>query len=366
MAKISGINTKLSGQIGEYLFRQTKYGTIVSEAPVRRDTPQRTESQMYIRTQWVNLAAVYRQFNKTLKKAFERLGNSMSVYNAFVQANINVVKVFITKKIKLNGGSALAPYMITRGTLPSIAYEKNGSNVLVTDIRLGDLVINAETMIGELAETVIALNDDFKQGDQITFFYGVQTIDSVTGTPRAKISGAKVVLDVSDSTPLWDVTGDMGFTSVGGFLGMAQAITNGAAAWVHSRDLDGAELRVGTQNLYVDSTVLASYQGASAMANSAQSYGGINSERVFLQPTVGVLSVGSAMNGEDYTNINSGGSASGNGNVNDNPNDNTGGTGGNPSTGSGTGTGGNTGGNTGGGDNGGGNSGGSGNEGYTD
>ena len=30
------------------------------------------------------------QFNKTLKKAYEGLGNTMSVYNAFVQANINV------------------------------------------------------------------------------------------------------------------------------------------------------------------------------------------------------------------------------------------------------------------------------------
>ena len=94
MAKISGINTNLRGQIGDYLFRKTKYGTIVSEAPSKRTTPVRTESQMYIRTQWVNLGAVYRQFNKTLKKAYEGLGNTMSVYNAFVQANINMVKVF--------------------------------------------------------------------------------------------------------------------------------------------------------------------------------------------------------------------------------------------------------------------------------
>ena len=104
MAKISGINTNLRGQIGDYLFRKTKYGTIVSEAPSRKETPVRTESQMYIRTQWVNLGAVYRQFNKTLKKAYEGLGNTMSVYNAFVQANINVVKVFITKQVKANGG----------------------------------------------------------------------------------------------------------------------------------------------------------------------------------------------------------------------------------------------------------------------
>lgn len=63
MAKISGINTNLRGQIGGYLFRKTKYGTVVSEAPTKRTTPVRTENQIYIRTQWVNLGAVYRQLS---------------------------------------------------------------------------------------------------------------------------------------------------------------------------------------------------------------------------------------------------------------------------------------------------------------
>lgn len=61
----------------------------------------------------------------------------MSVYNAFVQANINVVKVFITKRLKANGGSVLAPYQITRGTLPSIRYVKGEGERLVTNLSLG-------------------------------------------------------------------------------------------------------------------------------------------------------------------------------------------------------------------------------------
>lgn len=67
MAKISGINTKISGQVGEYLFRQTKYGTIVSEAPVRSSSPRRSQLQMNTRTQWANLGAIYRQFDDMLK-----------------------------------------------------------------------------------------------------------------------------------------------------------------------------------------------------------------------------------------------------------------------------------------------------------
>ena len=289
MAKISGINTNLRGQIGDYLFRKTKYGTIVSEAPSRKATPQRTEGQMYVRTQWVNLGAVYRQFNKTLKKSYEGLGNTMSTYNAFVQANINVVKVFITKKVRSNGGSVLAPYQISRGTLPSIAYEKGAGDVLVTNLSLGSLVIDAETVVGELAEAIVANNAEWETGDQLTFFYGRQSVDAVTETPRAVIVGTKVVLDVADSTPLWEITGSLGFSSVavsGGYvLGMNRSIVDGAAAWIHSRESQGGEdLRVGTQSLFVDSSVLAQWQGDSAFDASADSYGGINSQSVYLDP----------------------------------------------------------------------------------
>ena len=52
MAKVFGINTKIRGKVGEYIYRQTKVGTVVSEAPVKPITPLRTQRQMSIRTQW--------------------------------------------------------------------------------------------------------------------------------------------------------------------------------------------------------------------------------------------------------------------------------------------------------------------------
>ena len=70
--------------------------------------------------------------------------------------NINVVKVFITKKVRSNGGSVLAPYQISRGTLPSIAYEKGAGDVLGMNLSLGSLVIDADTVVGELAEAIVA------------------------------------------------------------------------------------------------------------------------------------------------------------------------------------------------------------------
>ena len=44
--------TQLSGKVGQLIYRQTKYGTVVYEAPTKASIPQRTEAQMQVRTQW--------------------------------------------------------------------------------------------------------------------------------------------------------------------------------------------------------------------------------------------------------------------------------------------------------------------------
>ena len=303
MAKISGVATQLSGKVGQLIYRQTKYGTVVYEAR-KTSVPQRTEAQMQVRTQWSNLAAVYRQFNQTLKKGFEGLNGKMHDYNAFIQANTNVVKVYVPKSVRLNGGSVLAPYQITRGTLPSVAMTKGAGGVLVSDVSVGSLVIGTETTVADLANAVIALNDGWQAGDQLTFFYGVQTTDAVTGIPRARIYGYKVMLNPGDSTPLLEVVNGVGFTSVasagdsgqGGYvLGMDRAIEDGAAVWIHSREDGTGGLKVSTQFMYVDSSVLAGYQTGAAMAGAANSYGGINAQAVYLQPRAGRVTVAPAV-----------------------------------------------------------------------
>ena len=273
-------------------YAQTKYGTVVYANRRQAKVPRRSEKQMLIRMQWGNLAAVYRQFHATLKKAYEDATN-MSVYNAFVQANMKMVEVYITKQMRLNGGSVLAPYQISRGTLDSIYFERNAANRLVTDISLGSLGIDAQTTVADFSRAVMGSNPDWLKGDQLTFFYGRQTIDPVTGVPRAKISGWKVRLDPTDQQKLWDVVDALGFSGLpltadglpGQYvLGMSAVISDGAAAWIHSREDETGQLRLSTQYMYVDSTVLASYQGDAAFEASADSYGGINTKAVYLQP----------------------------------------------------------------------------------
>lgn len=276
----------MSGKVGMVVFRQMKNGkTVVFENRRKKGVPRRSEKQMRVRMQWGNLGAIYTQFHETLKRGFEGIGNRMSDYNAFMQSNIGLCKVYIPKKMHLNGGCVLAPYQITRGKLPSIDYNLNGDNVLVTDVALGALVITADTTVAEFSAAVMACNDCYEEGDQLTFFYGKQTVDAVTGTPRARINGFKVVLDTENVIKLWDVVSELGFKTVDGHLGMSQAAEECAAAWVHSREaMSGGEIKVSTQYLWVDSSVLESYQNDSAFQASADSYGGVNTAAVYLDP----------------------------------------------------------------------------------
>ena len=102
MGKIFGANTKISGKVGQLLYRQTRTGTVISELPVKPAIPRRSARQMDRRTQ-----AIYKQFDSMLRRGYENLPPQMSVFNAFIQANIDVVKVYITKTIRLCYGCEL-------------------------------------------------------------------------------------------------------------------------------------------------------------------------------------------------------------------------------------------------------------------
>ena len=107
--------------------------------------------------------------------------------------------------------------------------------------------------------------------------------------------GGNAKRNPGDSSVLWEVVSELGFSSVGGKLGMSAAISDGAAVWIHSREDGTSGLKVSTQFLYVDNSVLAAYQGDSAMAASANSYGGINKSAVYLNPRSGSGGTGSVV-----------------------------------------------------------------------
>lgn len=289
MGKINGMNSDLSGQVGNIVYRSTKKGTVVAQAPRRAATPRRSEKQMYLRCQLGNVAANYRLYEGKLAQAFEDKTAAQSEFNLMVQCAYGVNPCFITRQERLVGGCVVAPYQFCRGTLKSIGAEINGSGVLVSDIALGDLEIGQGTTVAELAAAVLTHNSGWDDLDQITFFLAKQTRDSVTQVPRATMEAWKVVLDLADEAPLLSKVSATGFGNVNGFLGMGggHVLHNEGAAWVHSREKDsgGGAIKIGSQRLVVVSDILEYYMSAAAMKASADSYGGVNTKAVYLNPS---------------------------------------------------------------------------------
>lgn len=170
----------------------------------------------------------------------------------------------------------------------------NGSGIVVSNLGLGSLAINAQTTVAQFSEAVLANNKGWEETDQLTFFHGLQSFDAVTGIPRASITGYKVVIDTADDTPLWDVVSPLGFSSVDGCVGMDSVLLNGAAVWVYTREEVTGQLRVSTQYFYVENAALASYMTLDALVRSANSYGGVNSKAVYLQPSSGMTAFANA------------------------------------------------------------------------
>ncbi|MCR5065204.1 MAG: chitobiase/beta-hexosaminidase C-terminal domain-containing protein [Bacteroidales bacterium] len=121
----------------------------------------------------------------------------------------------------------------------------------------------------------------------------------------------RLVLDLADETLLYNRVPALGFTTVSGFLGMNQALSDGGAAWVHSRDRGNGNIRVGTQRLVVVNSLLESYQSMAALRASAESYGGINTKSVYLSPNGTLLAIGSLTAYAGDNQQSSGGSGTG-------------------------------------------------------
>ena len=174
-----------------------------------------------------------------------------------------------------------APYQLTQGTLPSIVVTGSGDNTR-TDIKLGDLKIDAETTVKDFAMAVVSNNADYDFGDQISFFDVLQRVNAVTGIPYCQFLATNVMLDKTSEVKLLDIVSKYGFATVDGYLGHIEGEGDGVYAWVHTRK-SSAKTLVSTQSFVNNNAeMIAEYSGDQAYKRSVQTYGGENSS--FLTP----------------------------------------------------------------------------------
>lgn len=327
MAKFSStLIEQASGKLGDNIvMRQTAKGKILCKAPKKASTPRRSEKQAYTRLQMANLLANYRLYSGKLAEAFENKNPGAHDANMFVSANWGHGPVYLTRQMRIQGACVLADDLFSIGSIEPIGYAlaSTGSaqGRLVTNLNLG-IEIGATTTVAQFSGALMTANDNWREGDQMTFFVGTQYV-GVDEMPRANMRAQKVVLSLDDQTKLWDVVTSEGFSTVDGYLATGMVLDEMGCAWVHSRNENSGNTKVSTQRLVVVSEVLPQYQTYAAMKAAADSYGGINKNAVYLNPQsslneyVGGISSGSSSGSGTNTNgsngTNTGGSSTGSG-----------------------------------------------------
>lgn len=280
MAKVkSGGIRNLIGRVGGNVYYMNKGQNIARELAPAISNP-RSEGQQEQRMRWANMVAFYRANQPWMKRgAFESKKQTWSDYNAFVSANSKVSPVFLTKEITEQGGAVVAPYVVTKGSLPSVAVELIDSDeTFITDLYLGELSgISGATTAKALSESLLANNNGLREGDQLSFILNIQ--ESRGGVPFIVARYYEFIIDSTDERTLEDLgLGDVLVDDTNNSMQCLGFANDGAVCGgtcIVSRTTSG-EIKVSTQALVLTdecTAFLGDYTSETAFQQAAASYG---------------------------------------------------------------------------------------------
>lgn len=291
------------GKVGDLVFAR-RLGQQTTRAYNSSPKDAKTRSQVTQRVKMANVIAMYRALKNICNHSFEGLNVGQTSYSAFVKANLTGNKVSLTKEAASFGACVVAPYLISRGSLPSIQVEGTGADA-VTNIAVGNLSISGTTTIGQFADALVANNAGIEYGDQLTYVSLVQQTDANSGYPIVVAGIYEVTLNSASTDKVRDFIPEVGSSVKNGFLAHGALIGRGGFAWILSRKQPGSSLMVSTQRLVLTSPdVYDQFATADANTRAISSYG-FTMEPILAPGVVGAPAGPSAGSGD------SGGSSSG-------------------------------------------------------
>lgn len=281
MAKGSLLMGTLTGKLGESVFSR-RNGEQVSRAYIRHPKNPNTVRQSRQRTQIANIVNFYRSAKTLLDHSMTGRKSQRSSYNEFVSANLNKVKVFLPKSVADKQGCIVAPYQVSRGSLPAIEISGAGDNA-VTNLAVGSLTVNGTTTIGQLTEALLENNASIQSGDQLSYVSFIQGQNVQLGMPTVTVGYYEITLDLSSSELVSSYWPEQAYNVTGGFISHGDHVANGGFCWILSRKLSDGSLVASPQVVIMnDYTLLSQYQGNIAVDTATRSYNA-NSE-AFLAP----------------------------------------------------------------------------------
>lgn len=261
----------MRGKVGSFSYYVANTRQIVRQATNNSnygETATRTVKQQERRVTWANLVNFYSANRAWMKKAYENLKPGVSVYNRFIQLNINYNKIALTKSEAQAKIWVVASYRVTQGSLPKTMDDRgfpNWNSFIST---------TSETInLGAFSSALIASNLSYQAGDAIAFvkFFGTTGAPSSGTLKTASYEYEEIVLDPSStkSLPSWInvMNGNDGATFV-----LADNINADAYVFIHTRSV-GGQLLVSTEDMFVKNAADDAWKGEAQKNSAIDTYG---------------------------------------------------------------------------------------------
>lgn len=260
------------GKVGSLVFAR-RLGQQVTRAYNANPKDAATLAQTKQRVRLANVVNMYRATRLLTNHSFEGAVGGQTSYNLFVRYNLGNNSVVLTKEAASFGACVVAPYLVSKGTLPSIQVQGLGADA-VTNIVVGSLVINEETTIGAFADAVVANNPGINYGDQLTYLSLVQANDANTGYPVVQAAIYEVTLHQGETGLLRTYLPAVATAVHDGNLAHGELIGRGGFCWILSRKNADGSLSVSSQRIILTSADVANqFTSTVALTKAVNSYG---------------------------------------------------------------------------------------------
>lgn len=276
---------KMNGRVGAYTFYTTSGGRqvarIANNGSNYGESAKRTVAMQTRRTKWGNVVTFFRQNRDLMARAFERKSANLSDYNRFMQLNIPIASVALTRDAFMRGICILQEYKVADGSLPEITHdvqEEDGFTFNLLCTLDGEL---ADYSIGDISVNLMEKNPQIFEGDQLTFVSWTNA-DNVGGGLRLYRYLVEITIDRNSTMSFGLLKNSNIVASVNGkIIIQGQGAVFGQAI-IHSRSVGGS-LLVSPAKIALSSPLyVAQFSDAAAVKKAIDSYG-VDAEKL-LEP----------------------------------------------------------------------------------
>lgn len=281
----NNLSMKMNGRVGAFSYYTTSGGRqvarIANNGSNYGESAKRTVAMQKRRTRWGNVVSFFSANKDLMARAFERKSANLSDYNRFMQLNIPIASVALTKDAFLKGWCVLQEYTIADGSLPAIK-----SSILEEDGFVFDLLCTldaefANYTIGQVSVNLMDNNPQILEGDQITF---INWTNSGVNGGGVRLYRQLCEMTIDRNSPMQ--FSELRFSQIVASTGQ-KVILKGQGevfgqAIIHSRSVGGSLLVSPAKIVLSSTTFVDQFSNVDAVKQAIASYG-VDAEKL-LEP----------------------------------------------------------------------------------